>query len=69
MAFVDSRKGKLLNRSGGVTAFVDHYAPVHLNGETFETENEITRLKERMCNLIQKSESVDEGLYGDLATK
>ena len=36
LAFVDSRKRKLLNRSGGITAFVDHYAPVHLNEETSE---------------------------------
>ena len=26
-------------------------------------ENEIARLKEKICNLIQKSESVDEGLH------
>ena len=31
-------------------------------------ENEITRFKEKICNLIQKSESVDQGLLGDLAT-
>ena len=31
-------------------------------------ENEITRLKVKICNLVQKSESVDQGLHGNLAT-
>ena len=34
--YVDSRKGILHNKSGRVAAFVDQYAPVHLNGETFQ---------------------------------
>ena len=36
VTFVDSRKGKLFNKSGGVAAYVDHYAPVHLNEEMFQ---------------------------------
>ena len=31
-------------------------------------KNEIASLKEKICNLIQKSESVDQGLHGGLAT-
>ena len=35
--FLNFRKGKLYNKAGKVSAFVDHYAPVHLNGEIFES--------------------------------
>ena len=35
--YVDSRKGKLHNKSGGIAAFVDEYAPILLHGETFQT--------------------------------
>ena len=31
-------------------------------------ENELTRLRERLCNKIEKSESVDKGLHNDLTT-
>ena len=31
-------------------------------------ENEVIKLKERECNLIQKSDSVDQGLHDDLST-
>ena len=34
--YVDGRKGKLYNKPGGVAAYVDKYAPIHLNGETFQ---------------------------------
>ena len=33
--YVEGRKGKLNNKSGGASAFIDQYAPIHLNGETF----------------------------------
>lgn len=35
VAFVESRKGKHCNRAGDVVAFIDHHAPVCLNGESF----------------------------------
>ena len=140
VTFVDSRKGKLFNKSGGIAAYVDHYAPVYLNEEIFHktvrtsdcemlvhgqkcdlcssyrrtlrvlqdrwskrssdelssssshtndrylntpeklakvanlrqrvknAENEVMRLKERLRNLIESSESVDQGLHDDLST-
>ena len=36
VTFVESRKGKLFGKSGDVSAFVDHYAPVKVNGEIFQ---------------------------------
>ena len=30
-------------------------------------ENKVARLKGKICNLIQKCESVDQGLYGNFA--
>lgn len=140
LSFVESRKGKLCNKSGGVVAFTDHYAPVRLNGETFQStvrttncellvhgekckpcslyrktlrvlydrwckrnsdelssssshtnnrylntpeklakvtnlrqrvrnaEVEISKLKDKVRNLIEKSEAIDEGLHNDLST-
>ena len=124
------------DKSGGVATFVDQYAPIHLNGETFQktvrtsgcemlvhgekckmcstycrtlhvlqhqwskrssdelssssnnqylntpeklakvanlrqqvrnAENEVIRLKESLCNTIEKSEPVDQGLHNDLS--
>ena len=31
-------------------------------------ENQVARLKERLCTVIQESESVDQGLHNDLST-
>ena len=38
VTFVDSKKGKLINKSGGIAVFVDHYAAVHLNGRHFRKQ-------------------------------
>ena len=35
LSFVESKKGKLCNKTGGVAAFADNNAPLCLNGETF----------------------------------
>lgn len=35
VVFADSRKGKFIGKDGSTVAFVDRYAPVNVNGETF----------------------------------
>ena len=58
MTFVESRKGKLFNKYGGIAAFVDHYAPIHLNGELFQkmvrTLDCETLVRGEKCNLCSK---------------
>ena len=49
--FVESKKGKLCNKSGSVAAFGDHYAPVSLNGEMFQSTVRTTN-----CELLVHGE-------------
>ena len=49
--FVESKNGKLCNKSGSVAAFSDHYAPVSLNGEMFQSTVRTTN-----CELLVHGE-------------